>query len=318
MRKTILTAVVLLLAGLGATAETVEKVPYGDFNNWVTRNIQESRIIGGKVKKCYAIAPSCIINGDEPYSNMGGSPWASSNVMAKVVGITKVSNSVYPDKRAEGDYCAKLTTDIHNVKAIGIISLDVMVAGTMFLGEMFEPIRSTSDPYSKMEVGIPFTRRPKALQFDYKLVIPNAGIVYSSGFGKKKTTPGKDKAEVYIYLQRRWEDADGNLYAHRVGTARELFGETTDGWVNNYRLNVCYGNITNEPYYTSRMALIPEENSYYARNSVGKMVPVKEVGWDDADATPTHMLIMFSSGSGAPYTGTPGSTFWVDNVELVF
>ena len=66
------------------------------------------------------------------------------------------------------------------------------------------------------------------------------------------------------------------------------------------------------------MGLIPEKKSYYAANSKGKMVPVREVGWDSAEATPTHLMVMFSSGSGEPYTGTPGATFWVDNVELVF
>ena len=64
--------------------------------------------------------------------------------------------------------------------------------------------------------------------------------------------------------------------------------------------------------------MISAEKSYCARNSKGKVVPVKEVGWDDDDATPTHMLIMFSSGSGEPYVGTVGTDFLVDNVALVY
>ena len=66
------------------------------------------------------------------------------------------------------------------------------------------------------------------------------------------------------------------------------------------------------------MGLISGENSYYARNSKGKMVPVQEVGWDEATATPTHLIVMFSSGSGKPYTGTPGMTPWVDNVAMAY
>ncbi len=66
------------------------------------------------------------------------------------------------------------------------------------------------------------------------------------------------------------------------------------------------------------MGLIEEDHSYYARNSRGKMVPVNEVGWDNADATPTHVIVMFSSGSGKPYTGTPGMTLWVDNVAMLY
>ena len=66
------------------------------------------------------------------------------------------------------------------------------------------------------------------------------------------------------------------------------------------------------------MNLIQREKSYYARNSKGKMVPVHEVGWDNADATPTHMIVMFSAGSGEPYMGTIGLTLWVDNVALAY
>lgn len=318
MKKTILTYILLLSSILSVTAQKTEAIPYGNMNSWVTRNIKESAIIGGETKQVYAIGPDEIIDGDEPYVPKGGSPWASSNVLAKVVGITKVSNTVYPDTRADGGKCAKMTTIMENCKAIGLINIDVLVSGSIFLGQMLEPIKSTSNPYSKLEMGIPFTKRPVALVFDYRLVIPDSDMVYSSGFGKKSVVKGRDKAEVFIYLQRRWEDCEGNIHAHRVGTARELFDKSSDGWVNGYRLKVNYGNITGEPYYTQRMALISKDNSYYARNSKGKIVPVIEEGWDNADATPTHLLVMFSAGSNGAYTGTPGTTLWVDNVALAY
>ncbi len=56
------------------------------------------------------------------------------------------------------------------------------------------------------------------------------------------------------------------------------------------------------------------DDRYYARNSKGKMVPVTEEGWDSADSTPTHIIVMFSAGSGEPYVGTEGLTLYVDNV----
>ena len=308
----------LLFAGQ-ASAQHTEAIKYGDFSNWVTRNIKESHIIGGKTKQVYEIAPSRVIDGDEPYVNEGGSPWATSNVMAKVCGITKTSNAVFPEERSAGNRCAKLTTRLESCKAIGIINIDVVVAGTMFLGRMFEPIKSTSDPYSKMEMGVPFTKRPKALVYDYRLHIPAGGTrLYSSGFGSKKTLPGSDKAEVFILLQRRWEDADGNLYAKRVGTGRELLSTNTSTWVNGHNLSVNYGDISHESYFKTYMGLIPEEKSYCARNSKGKIVPVHEVGWDSPDATPTHILVMFSAGSGEPYVGTVGTEFLIDNVALAY
>ena len=311
-----------LLAGILAPlrAETKEAIKYGDFEHWVTRNIHESAVIGGKTKQVYEIAPTATINGDTPYRNRGGSPWATSNVMAKVAGVTKTSNAVFPDARPGGGRACKLTTMLEHCKALGIINIDVLVAGSIFLGEFLEPVKSTSEPYSKMEMGIPFTKRPKALEFDYRLSMPPAstGRLYAPGFGKQKKYTGNDHAEVYIILQRRWEDKDGNLYAKRVGTGREHFGKDTNGWVNDHRLTVHYGDITSQPFYKSYMGLIPKNKSYYARNSKGKMVPVQEVGWDSPDATPTHLMVMASSGSGTAYIGTLGLTLWVDNFQLVY
>lgn len=309
----------LAVSPLISPAQNVEIIKYGDFENWITRPIKESAIIGGKTKNVYEIGPEATIPGDRPYTNRGGSPWATSNVLAKVMGVTKTSNAVYPDTRSGSNRCAKLTTHMEQCKAVGVINIDVMVAGSIFLGKMLEPVKSTKNPYSKMEMGIPFTGRPKALRYDYRLSIPSGtGRIYSSGFGSKKQLPGTDKAEVLVFLQRRWEDADGNIFAKRVGTGRELLGHSTSGWVNDHRLKINYGDITSTPGYKPFMGLIPEAKSYYARNSKGKMVPVREVGWDDASATPTHVILMMSSGSGEPYTGTPGMTFWVDNVGFVY
>ena len=317
--KLYISAAILAFSTVSGSAETREPIRYGDFENWVTRNIHESAVIGGKDRQVYAVGPEATINGNEPYRGSGGSPWATSNVMAKVAGITKCSNAVFPDTRETGGRCAKLTSKIEHCKAVGLINIDVMVAGSMFLGKMFEPIKSTSNPYSKMEMGVPFTKRPSALCFDYRLVVPEGNKrIYSSGFGRKRTIQGSDNAEVYILLQRRWEDADGNIYAKRVGTGRELFGRSTQGWVNGHHLAVHYGDITKQSFYKPNMGLIPAEKSYYARNSHGKMVPVKEVGWDAPGATPTHMIVMFSAGSGEPYMGTPGLTLWVDNVSLAY
>ena len=310
---------VVLADGDGVTSENVVPFAYGDMDNWIVRKIHESGIIGGNTKWLYELGPSDTIVGNTAFRNMGGSPWATSNIMAKVVGITKTSNAVFPDWRAPGNRCCKLQTIMEHCKAIGLINIDVVVAGSIFLGEIFEPIKSTSDPYSKMEMGIPFTRRPKALRFDYKIEMPKeSNRIYSSGFSKKKTYPGSDTAEMYIILQRRWGDADGNIFAKRVGTGRERYGKSTAGWVNAHEIPVWYGDITSHPGYKPFMGLIHADKNYYARNSKGKMVPVQEVGWDEADATPTHLMVMASSGSGTAYIGTIGLTMWVDNIGLVY
>ena len=298
-------------------AETVEPIKFGNFESWVTRHITESSVIGGQKKTIYAIGPKQTIEGAKAYHNMGGSPWGTCNVYAKVIGVVKTSNAVFPDKHGNGG-CAKLTTLMEHVKAVGIINMDVLVAGSIFLGSMTEPVSSTKNPYSKMEMGIPFKKRPKYLQFDYKLYAPTGDRTYSSGFGAKKTIRGRDYSEVFVLLQRRWEDAKGHIHAARVGTGRMRFGATTSGWVNKHRIPIWYGDITKHKGYQSYMGLIPKDKSYYARNSKGKMVPVIEESWDDANATPTHMVMMASSACGTAFVGTVGMTLWVDNFALVY
>ncbi|MDE6332111.1 MAG: PCMD domain-containing protein [Muribaculaceae bacterium] len=305
----VISAVILSCVPIACGAQTLEKIKYGDFNSWITRNIKESRVLGGNVKKVYAIGPTATM-GSVPYQGSTASPWATSNVMARIMGVTKGSNAVYPEEREGHGKCARMCTEIEHCKAAGLVSMDVVVAGTIFLGKMQEPVKSTKNPYSKMEMGVPYTRRPQALVFDYKLVIPGTTRLYSSGFGAKKELPGADKAEALILLQRRWEDEDGNIYAKRVGTGRELIGKSTESWINGHKVAVHYGDAA------AVYPLIPVERSYYARNRKGRLMPVHEVGWDSSDAVPTHMIILFSSGSGAPYTGTVGSEFCIDNVAL--
>lgn len=300
-------------------AETVEPIKFGDFDSWVTRIIKESAVLGGNYKTLYEIGPEQTIKGNIPYAPSGGSQWATSNVYAKVMGIVKGSNAVYPDTRNGNDKCVRLTTILEHCKAAGVINLDVLVAGSIFLGQMIEPISSTANPYSKVEFGVRFTRRPKALRFDYKLYCPDDTTrLYSSGFGKKKTLDGHEQAEVYIILQRRWEDADGKIHAHRVGTGRHQFGTSTSGWINGYDIPVWYGDITGRSGFKPYMGLIPKEKSYHARNSKGKMVPVVEEGWDSPDAVPTHMMIMASTSTGEAYVGNVGLTLWIDNMALVY
>ncbi|MCM1021774.1 MAG: PCMD domain-containing protein [Muribaculum sp.] len=318
MKKLAIFAILTLSVSTSVCAQKIEPINFGNFETWVTRNINESRALGGNKKVLYEIGPETVIDGNKAYIPLGGSPWATSNVYARVVGISKGSNAVFPDNNPEGGRCCKLTTMIEECTVLGLVDLEVLVSGSIYLGWNKEPISSTSNPYGKMEMGIPFTKRPKTLRFDYRLLVPkDAKRIHASGRDKKELD-GQDHAEVYILLQRRWEDEKGNLYAKRVGTGRERYSSTTNGWVKNHDIPVIYGDATTNPNYKSFMQLIPNSRPYYARNSKGKLVPVKEVGWDSPDATPTHMLVMASSGCGTAYEGTPGMTFWVDNFALTY
>lgn len=318
MKKLLSFLLILLLAQYaGAEKLRVEPIKYGDFSEWITRTITESKAIGGKKKVLYEIGPTATLTGNNAYTNAGGSPWATSNVYAKVCGITKGSGTVTPEK-VNGNMMVKLTAKMEEVKVLGIVNMDVMVAGTIFLGQIYEPITTTKTPYSKMEMGMPYTKRPKALVFDYKVEMPDADTrVKATGFGSKKTLQGRDNAEVYVILQKRWEDKDGKLHAKRVGTGRERYNKSIPLTLN-HQLPIHYGDITKEPYYKSYMGLLNGESAVYAKNSKGKLVPVEEEGWADANETPTHVLVMCSSSCGTPFVGTEGLTLYVDNIGFGF
>lgn len=307
----------LFLTAVPAQALRLEKISYGDFSNWVTRDIKESGVLGGKVKTVYAIGPTKHIKGNVAYTNQGGSPWATSNVYAKVSGIVKASNTVSP-ATVGGNRMAKLSTKMEEVKVLGIINLDVMVPGTIFLGTVREPISSTSDPFKKLSMGMPYTKRPKALVYDIKVEMPNVNTrVKSTGFSAKKTLKGRDKAEAYVMLQKRWEDTKGNIYAQRVGTGRERYASSVP-LTKGHVLPIHYGDITKTPYYKPYMRLLNGDNAYYAYNSKGKLKPIQEVGWAPEGTVPTHVMVMFSSTCGEPFVGTEGVNVYVDNVAFGF
>lgn len=310
-------SVVLLLSALSAYSLRIEPIKYGDMSQWVTRTITESKALGGNTKTLYEIAPTATLSGNNAYSNRGGSPWATSNVYAKVAGIVKGSSTVSPAK-VNGNTMAKLTSKMEEVKVLGVVNMDVMVAGTIFLGQVYEPITSTKGPFSKMEMGMPYTKRPTCLVFDYKVDMPNTNTkTKATGLGAKKTINGRDNAEVYVLLQKRWEDAKGNIHALRVGTGRERYNKSVP-LTKGHQLKIHYGDITKQSFYKPYMGLLSGSKAYYAKNSKGKLVPVQEEGWAGPNETPTHVLVMCSSSCGEPFVGTEGLTLYVDNIGFGF
>lgn len=306
------------LCTLQTAALRLEPIKYGDFSNWVSREVSESKLIGGKTKTIYEIAPSRKIPGNnKAYINEGGSPWATSNVYAKVAGVVKGSGTVTPAE-INGNKVAKMEAKMEEVKVLGLVNMDVMVPGTIFLGRIYEPITSPRGPYAKMEMGIPYTKRPAALVYDFKVDMPASNTrVKSTGFSSKKTLQGRDNAEVYVLLQKRWEDKDGNIYAKRVGTGRERYSKSIP-WTKKHELPIHYGDISGQSWYKPWMGLIDGDRAYYAKNSKGKMVPIHEIGWADANETPTHVMVMASSTCGEAYIGTEGLTLYIDNVAFGF
>lgn len=309
-----------LAALLGCAAlhaqEREELLPFGDMNQWIKREIKESSIIGGAQKEIYAVGPTQTIKGEIPYKPTGGSPWATSNVMAKVVGIVKTNSSVFPERR-DGGYCARLDTHMEGVKVFGVVDITVLAAGSLFLGEVHEPIKSTKNPNGLLLMGVPFTKHPKALRFDYKVRIADREKrIRATGFGRETDVDGKDHAAVVCLLQKRWEDKEGNVYASRVGTFAIQYDKSCD-WQNAATYTILYGDITHNPAYRADLMKL-NAYEYNTVNSRGKSVPIKEVSWAAPDEAPTHIILQFASSHGGAYIGTPGNSLWVDNVKLVY
>ena len=306
-----------LASSVPSHALTLEKIKYGDFSHWVTREITESKVLGGKTKTVYAVGPTAHIKGNTAYKPQGGTPWASSNVYAKVSGIVKASNSLEP-AMLNGNKVAKLETKMEHVKVLGLINMDVIVQGTLYLGRLSEPVSSTSDPFAKMSMGMPYNKSPKALVYDFRIDMPNVNTrVKSTGMGRKKTLSGRDQAEVYVLLQKRWEDKNGNLYAQRVGTGRERYSKSVP-WTRGHQLPIHYGDITKQSWYRPWMGLLNGAKAYYGYNSKGKLVPVREVGWAPVGTRPSHVLVMASTSCGEPFVGTEGITMYIDNIAFGF
>lgn len=294
-----------------------ELIKFGNFDSWITRSVKESLLVGGKTQTLYEIGPKGTFDGARAYSNQGGSPWGNSNIYAKVAGVVKTNVSVFPDAH-KGGQCAKLYTHLVSCKAIGVVNISALASGSIFLGNIIEPITGTSNPMSKMSLGIPFTKRPKAVKFDYKFHSPGGERIRETGFSKRQKVSGKDMGQVICLLQKRWEDADGNIHALRVGTMHKYFSQNTSDWKEAQTFTIHYGDITGESYFQNSMKLMSGVNGFYALNSKGKNVPIQEEGWAEADETPTHIILKFDSSHGGAYVGTIGNTLWVDNVKLVY
>lgn len=314
---TLFTLITFIIPSLiKAQTDKVEPIKLGSMDHWMVREVKESFVIGGKTQLLYEITETKdTLRNNTPYKNKS-SPWATSSVLATVSGVTKGSVTVFPEKRDNG-YAARLETRIEKVKVLGVININVLASGTIFLGEMVEPITNTKNPQSKLVTGIPFKKKPKALQFDYK-VITGGPSKRVNGMGSGSNANRTDKAEVQILLQKRWEDKDGNVYAKRIGTGWELMEKTINRWQNKHRLVVNYGDITNQSFYNATMGLKSGEEAYYTRNSKGKMVPIIEEGWGTKDDEVTHLIVQFSSSNGGAYIGNTDSRLWIDNVGLVY
>jgi hypothetical protein len=288
---------------------------YSSLDFWYARKVKESFMLSGKIVDLYGLG---VVNPNSDFFDTKlkdtKSPWGTTNIYSKMI-LDVANTRVIPEKRGNG-YCARLETGIRKDNIAGL-KVEVLIAGTLFVGEMIEPVRGLKDPLKNVSQGIPFSRKPKAVKFDYKYRVGNKRVKATYGID---AVDGPDKAEFCLILQKRWEDKDGNILATRIGGARQFFTGSVDQWINSASFPVFYGDITRLPEYDAKtMGLIPSVGEVYVKNSRGKMVPLVETGWGKPEDTPTHLIFYFTSSyQGIQYQGSPDSVFWVDNIEFVY
>ena len=209
-----------------------------------------------------------------------------------------------------------METRLEEVVVRGLVNRKVLATGTICTGTIFEPVKDSKNPMQKLMQGTPYTERISAVKFDYKTKTGGKRIK-ATGFSRSNLE-GKNAAEVSVYLQKRWEDEEGNIFAKRIGTGWVRFTESTDDWVNGYELPIEYGDITcNEGYEDYKGLLDSEDRIVCGMNSKGENRQIIETGWGDDDDEPTHIIMRFSAGYGGAYVGAVGDILWIDNVEII-
>ena len=67
-------------------------------------------------------------------------------------------NQYFCFEKGDG-FCARMDTRMESVKVFGLVDITVLAAGSMFLGEVHEPIKGTKNPQKMLNSGIPFTKK---------------------------------------------------------------------------------------------------------------------------------------------------------------
>lgn len=325
MRRTRIIGLSFVMAMLSiqvsfAQEDIVRKInSYGTFDTWCVREIKESGIIGGKTKYLYEFygrPTDTLRTGKTPYSSPEDYLWRTNNVLAIVAGVVKTNNTIFPEKREDG-YCARIETHIEEVKALGIVNMDVTCQGAFLIGDLPEPIRDTKSPMAKVNYGIAFQGNPKAVRLDYKADVGHE-VIRGTGFSKLRAMGEPDYSEIIIILQKRWEDEDGNVHALRVGTGIERIMEDIPDWINGHEIAIRYGDITKEAFYREYMDLNNDpEKAYHTINSKGDNVVVHEDGWAEPGTEANYLIMNFMSSCGKAFYGGIGNTLWIDNVQIV-
>lgn len=91
---------------------------------------------------------------------------------------------------------------MESVKVLGLVNITVLAAGSIFTGSVHEPIKGTKNPQKMLQTGIPFTKKPVALQFDYKVKMSDReNRIRATGFSKITVFPVKIILQLFCFYR---------------------------------------------------------------------------------------------------------------------
>ncbi len=156
---------------------------------------------------------------------------------------------------------------------LGLINIKVLAAGSLFLGDVREPITSTKDGPKAINSG--YFRSLHVLR-QYNLTIKHIclnssqpyqtqnGIQWSIHCGRSRLCHCRT-----LLCRSAMKMLRGNITAKRVGTMVVKYGKSTNGWVNDATYTIHYGDIRHMAGYDA--ATMGLRSTDYARNSKGRV-----------------------------------------------
>lgn len=217
--------------------------------------------------------------------------WASGNPGFSLTGVAKTAND-YPTVQVNGGVnggkCVMLTTRETGTFGSGVGM--PIAAGNLFTGN-FNLATALKDALKSTQFGVPFYHVPTKLTGYYKY---KAGEVFMS-----KGNPVAGKKDTY------------NIYAVFYETDAKLH------YLDGYFKAEGYSNPN---LVAMAMAKSTQEVASWTRFEIPfEFIAGKEINKDKLANGDYNVAIIFSSSiNGDVFEGAPGSTLWIDNVELEY
>ena len=163
--------------------------------------------------------------------------------------VLDVGNTrVYPEKRGDGS-CCRLETAIRKDNIAGL-KVEVLIAGTLFVGELNEPVRGLKDPLKNVNQGIAFSKKPKAVKFDYKYSVGNQRV--KSCFIVSIRRKGLIRQSFVSFFRNDGKIRMGTCLPPVLVAPVGFFTGTVSQWVNGAKFPVSYGDCTRLPEYDEK------------------------------------------------------------------